>query len=158
MIPIIGNTTRIPANEIQKSGAYPVVTQESDNLIAGYTNNQDAITDLPLIVFGDHTCIFKYIDFEFVRGADGTQLIKVDNTKVNTKFLCEYLKTVELTNAQKYERHYKYLKEIMIPNVPLNIQQQIVSQITSYEAEIEKARAIMATCHDRKQAVLNKYL
>ena len=139
-------------------GSIPVVTQESDNLIAGYTNNENTITDLPLIVFGDHTCTFKYVDFEFVRGADGTQLIKVDKNKMDLKFLCEYLKTIKIANAQKYERHFKYLKDVLVPNVPLAVQQQAVAQITSYEAEIAKARTIMDTCQSRKQAVLDKYL
>lgn len=31
--------------------------------------------DKPVIVFGDHTRILKYIQFPFAKGADGTQLI-----------------------------------------------------------------------------------
>ncbi len=153
-----GNTTKIPANEIQAKGKYPVVTQESDNLIAGYTDIESVISDLPLIVFGDHTCALKYIDFEFVRGADGTQLIKVDENKIRTKFLCEYLKTVEITNAAKYERHFKYLKDITIPMISLQMQDQLLSTISTYESKIAEARAVMDTCASRKQAILDKYL
>ena len=139
-------------------GKYPVVTQESDNLIAGYTDIDNAINDLPLIVFGDHTCALKYVDFEFVRGADGTQLIKVDESKIRTKFLCEYLKTIEITNASKYERHFKYLKDITIPMISLQMQDQLLSAINTYESKIAEARTLMSTCQARKQAILDKYL
>lgn len=73
---INGNTTKIQKEEILKTGKYPVITQEQEKVISGYTNNENKITDLPLVVFGDHSCTLKYIDFEFIRGADGTQLLK----------------------------------------------------------------------------------
>ena len=62
-----------------------MVTQEQGSLISGYTNNKNSITDLPIIVFGDHSCTFKFIDFPFVRGADGTQLLKINTNLLSIK-------------------------------------------------------------------------
>lgn len=140
-----------------KSGEIPVITQESDRMVAGYTSGQEAITDLPLIVFGDHTCAFKYVDFPFVRGADGTQLLKTDESKVLMRYLCGYLQTRELVNAGKYERHFKYLKQMKIPVPPLEEQKRIVEELSGYESEIAKAQAIMASAPARKQEILRKY-
>ena len=57
-------------------GRLPVVDQGQD-LIAGFVDDDDLRFrgHLPVIVFGDHTRIFKYVDFPFVAGADGTRLI-----------------------------------------------------------------------------------
>ncbi len=111
--PIEGNTTKIAEDEILIKGKYPVITQETTRHISGYSNNPNAITDLPLIVFGDHSLSFKYIDFEFLRGADGTQIMKFENEKL-TKYIYQ-LSSIFKIISPKYERHYKYLKEMKIP-------------------------------------------
>lgn len=141
LFPIDGNTTKIEKNEIKEEGKYPVITQETENFISGYTDNENAITDLPLIVFGDHSCTLKYVDFPFVRGADGTQLLKTNQEKVLTKYLYYFLQNVEIENSGKYERHFKYLKEQQIP-IPENIeiQQQIVSECEKNDEEFANAQ------------------
>lgn len=58
---IEGHQTKIAKDEILKHGKYPVISQESDIYISGYTNNENAISDLPLIVFGDHSCTFTSV-------------------------------------------------------------------------------------------------
>lgn len=149
--------TKIPENQILEKGSVPVVTQESDRLIAGFSNSTAVITDLPIIVFGDHTCAFKYVDFPFVRGADGTQLIKTDENVVLMRFLCGYLQTQEIENSGRYERHFKYLKQMNIPVPPLAEQKKIVAKVEGYEAEIAKARAVMVAASAKKQAILKSY-
>ena len=108
--------------------------------------------------FGDHSCTFKYVDFPFVRGADGTQLLKVDSEIVIPKFLYEYLLTIQLENAGKYERHYKYLKRVKVPIPSITEQQQAVSEIEAYEQKIAEAKAVMAGCAERKKQILEKWL
>ena len=154
---IIGATSKVPTDKIFTSGDYPVITQEVDSFIVGYTSNIDPITDVPLIVFGDHSCTFKYVDFPFVRGADGTQLLK-PNKSVDTKFLYYYLQHVKITNADRYERHYKYLKDIIIPSIDIEQQRQIVAKIGEYEKAIAAAKATMDTCVTRKAEIVQKYL
>lgn len=158
LLPIWGNQTKIPQDEIELNGKYPVVTQEAENEIAGYTNIDAPITDLPLVVFGDHSCTFKYIDYEFVRGADGTQLMKFNTEIVIPKYMYFLLRQTDIPNSGKYERHYKYLKELEVIIPSLAEQQSIVAQVEQYEAEIRKAQAIMDGCAARKKAILDKYL
>ena len=135
LMDISGNKTKIEQNEILSEGKYPVITQETDKIISGYTNNPNYISDLPVIVFGDHSCTFKYIDFPFIRGADGTQLLKVNEEEIVAKFLYYYLSSIRIENADKYERHFKYLKTTKIPIPPLGIQQQIVSECEKFDEE-----------------------
>ena len=59
---------------------------------------------------------------------------------------------------RSYRASLERVGNLILAIPPLSAQQQAVAQITSYEAEIAKARAIMDTCQSRKQAVLDKYL
>ena len=51
-------------------GLYPIIDQ-SFNFISGYSDNNglvyNASINKPVIVFGDHTCIVKFIDFNFIQ-------------------------------------------------------------------------------------------
>ncbi len=165
LLNINGNITKIEKKEILEQGDIPVITQEKI-FISGYSNHDKVIDDLPLILFGDHTCTFKYIDFPFVRGADGTQLLKIDDKKLLPKCFYYMCFLLEIPNKDKYERHFKYLKEIKIPLPPPEIQTKIVSEceaidqesqsaqqtITQAKAEIEsKVKAVIDAGHAEKK-------
>ena len=118
MLKKIPKTEQIKASEYMKSGSIPVIDQ-SKNFVAGYTNNQAALIEenLPIIVFGDHTRVLKYISFPFAKGADGTQLVLTNNIKRMPQALlyCSLI-NIDLSNYH-YARHFKYLKaeEILVP-------------------------------------------
>lgn len=158
LIDINGYKTKIDSGEIKTEGKYPVITQEKNILISGYTDNDACITDLPLIVFGDHSCSFKYVDFKFVRGADGTQLLKTNPRVVMPKYLYYYLLSIHIENEGRYERHFKYLKKTSIPKPPINIQKQIIAECDRIEVELIKANKVISECSIKKQAILDKYL
>ena len=140
LLHIDGPLTKIEKEKIRPEGDIPVVTQEAGNLIAGYTDNTEPIIDLPLIVFGDHSCTFKYVDFKFVRGADGTQLIKVDEEEILSEFLLYFLHAIQIENSDKYERHFKYLKNVQIPLPPISIQKRIVTECQNIDTEVLEAK------------------
>ena len=146
---IDGHATQIQENEILEEGETAVVTQEQDLLISGYTDEEEVITDLPLIVFGDHSCTFKYIDFPFIRGADGTQLLKVDKNEFIPKCFYYLVQLVEIPNRDRYERHFKYLKNLEIPLPPLEIQQQIVNECDAVDQETDQAHRTIAATKQR---------
>ena len=111
-------TNKINAKEYLNMGKIPVIDQ-STNLICGFTNDESSLIttkEKPAIVFGDHTRILKLINFDFARGADGTQILfsKIENMP---QFLLYYsLLKIDLSNYG-YARHFKFLKEqnILIP-------------------------------------------
>ena len=100
-------------------GKIPIIDQSRD-FIAGYTDDEETLVSLdkPIIVFGDHTRILKYIQFPFAKGADGTQLIvsKCENMPQSLLYLS--LLNIDLSNYH-YARHFKYLKaeEIIVPDI-----------------------------------------
>ena len=128
---INGSMAKIPESDILNTGKYPVYTQDiQQNCCAGFSNNINPITDVPVILFGDHSCTVKFIDQPFFRGADGTVLLK-PKKKYSPKYyfyVIEYIVN-NFLDKTKYERHNKYLQELYIPIPPLDIQQQIISEM-----------------------------
>ena len=158
LIAVDGAASKVASKDVKSSGAIPVVSQEDGPVISGYVDDVTPITDLPVIVFGDHSCTFKYVDFPFVRGADGTQLLKFDGTRFDTKFLCHYLRGMELPNANSYERHMKYLKTLKIAVPPLAEQRRIVLEIEKCESKIAAAESRLANASADKSAILTGLL
>ena len=117
LIEKIPRTTQIMASEYGKEGPIPIIDQ-SREFIAGYKDNHASLVNVgkPVIVFGDHTRILKYIQFPFAKGADGTQLIVSNTDRMpQSLFYCS-LVGVDLSNYH-YARHFKYLKaeELLVP-------------------------------------------
>ena len=100
---------KLQSRDYLKGGKYPIVDQSQD-LICGWTNDESGvISDNPVIIFGDHTCVLKYIAFPFVQGADGVKIIKsVEGfwpLFVYQSFLANPI------NPNGYKRHFSDLKE-----------------------------------------------
>lgn len=107
-------SVRIDSKSILKKGKYPVITQDNGDFIAGFTNEENPIEDTPLIIFGDHSCTLRYVDFSFFRGADGTQVMSFSQNL--TIYIYSFLQKVinQITGYGKYERHFKYLKDFKV--------------------------------------------
>ncbi len=131
--------TKIKKQDYLEKGTYKIIDQ-GQSFIAGFTNDSDCVNnfDGEVIIFGDHTRIFKFINFPIAIGADGVKVLEVINKdEFDIKFLYFYLKSVKLHNAG-YSRHFKFLKEIKIPLLPLQNQQKIAQQLSQIEELINK--------------------
>lgn len=76
------------------------------------------IFNVPLIIFGDHSCTLRYIDFPFFRGADGTQIMYFGEYLTIYIYMFLQMVITQIPGYGKYERHYKYLKEFKAVNPP----------------------------------------
>lgn len=127
---------KIKRSAYQVYGRFPIVDQ-SQAAIAGYTDDESWLYTgkLPVVVFGDHTRVLKFVDFPFCVGADGTQLLRpVAGNDI--RYFYYALRNVDLANYG-YERHFKYLKEEEIEVLPLSVQQRIASILSAYDELIE---------------------
>ena len=117
--------TKIKTDEYSKTGRYAIIDQ-GQNDIAGYTNRTDgAYTDVPAIIFGDHTRVIKYVDQPFFLGADGVKLLKARNADSNYRYFYYALQSVQIPNTG-YNRHFKWLKEAKIRYPDAETQQRVV--------------------------------
>ena len=107
---------------------YPIISQE-EKFISGYCDDESMVChiDRPIVVFGDHTRVLKYIDFDFVVGADGVKVI-IPIKSVDSKFLLYFLQWYNIPNLG-YSRHYKLLKDVMVPIPNCTTQLSIVSEL-----------------------------
>lgn len=118
----------------------PIIDQ-STNLIVGYTD-EDELTyngKLPVIIFGDHTRNFKYIDFPFVQGADGIKVLYPDSEKVNPLFFYYLLNAIGVP-SRGYNRHFSLLSIQRYPFIDLIIQNDIISQIQTVRRNAQSDR------------------
>lgn len=122
---------KLTKNFYQTIGAIPIIDQGQDFII-GYTDNEEVIIDKGLyVIFGDHTEVFKYVDFPFAQGADGIKIIKTNPSVIVSKFLYYALNSYYIKTG-KYTRHFSFLKKTFIPIPPLAIQQEIVSILDKF--------------------------
>jgi len=113
-------TKRYETKEYLSQGKYPIIDQ-GDTYIVGYTNEDDnLLTRHPAVLFGDHSTKVKFLDFDFARGADGTQILYSSNDAVSQYYLYLAVRTLQIPNPG-YSRHFKYLKELPIVIPSLNI-------------------------------------
>ena len=118
---------QIKQSEIKDKGKYPVVSQ-SLLYIEGYSDIECALKcDSSYIVFGDHTRIVKFIDFDFIVGADG---VKIITSKINNKYAYFLLLYVsDKINNKGYSRHFSQIINYKYSLPPFAEQQRIVEKI-----------------------------
>lgn len=136
----VSNTAKIPKKKFLFEGSYPIVSQEA-SFVNGYWDNKDdlLIVDKPIVVFGDHTKVIKYVDFSFVRGADGVKVL-LPISQINSKFFSYQLRSIKLRDLG-YARHFRLLKEKSIQIPPVQEQEKIVEMLDKAFESIEKAKA-----------------
>ena len=143
----------------QTNGKFPVVDQGQD-MVTGFVDDDELQFpgQLPVIVFGDHTRIFKYVDFPFVPGADGTQIITPRPDRVDASFLYYALCNLPLTNLG-YSRHFKLLKEqtVCFPE-SLCEQRKIAAILSSVDDAIEKTQAVIDQVQVVKRGLMQELL
>lgn len=143
---------QVKTEEYNSGTKYPIVSQE-DKLISGYYDDESYVfhIDSPVVIFGDHTRVLKYIDFDFVVGADGVKIIS-PKQELDAKFLLYYLQWYKIPNLG-YSRHYKLLKEIQISIPPKSTQLSIVSELDKINELIRLKKEQLKDCDNLAQSI-----
>ena len=104
---------RIKQKDYLNEGPHPIIDQ-GQLLVSGYSDSEEGLfTDVPAIVFGDHTRCVKYIEEPFFAGADGVKILK-PALSGNDRYWYHALRSVRIENLG-YSRHFKLLKETSFP-------------------------------------------
>lgn len=130
----------VKSKDYLDEGLYPIVSQESD-LISGYSNDESLLYkhEKPIVIFGDHTKNIKYIDFDFIVGADGVHILSVKDN-ILPRFFYYELCSIKLRNLG-YARHYKLLKEKEIGYPEKAEQERIVALLDTEFEKIDQLKA-----------------
>ncbi len=153
-------TTKSPPKKLQSSeyldeGVFPIIDQ-SQSFYCGYTNDQQAIIneDLPLVIFGDHTCSLKMAREPFAQGADGIKILK-SKAFIDPEYLYQYL-TYNGVKQENYKRHYSKLKEKIVPYPEFESgeQQKIASCLSSLDELLAAHNDKLDALKDHKKGLL----
>jgi len=148
---------KIKQSEYKEKGPLPVIDQGQD-FIGGYTDKTDLkiLVKTPVIVFGDHTKVMKYVPFDFVAGADGVKVINPSKVFF-PKLLYYFMRALKLPE-KGYARHYQYLEKSIIPIPPLQEQYRISSKVEELfsflDAGVASLRVVQLQLKRYRQAVL----
>ncbi|MBP3670009.1 MAG: restriction endonuclease subunit S [Bacteroides sp.] len=145
-------TKKIANSEYLSQGLFPIISQE-DDVISGYWNNKEDVFSVtsPVVIFGDHTRVLKYVDFDFVLGADGVKIL-LPTKGLDAKFFMYYLNSCKIPSLG-YSRHYKLLKELKVPVPPLEEQSRIVEEFDQLSKIIEKKRQQLSELDNLAQSI-----
>ena len=150
--PISVNNKKIPTKDYLENGLLPVVDQ-SRSFISGYTDKLDSAIDPAedgVIVFGDHTRVFKRVNFPFAPGADG---IKVLRPRLTTSAYAYYACLSLRFPNKGYSRHYSFLSKCAFPVAPAREQERIVSKIDELFSRIQEGERAL----ERVQTLVERY-
>lgn len=152
-VSVVGKT-KIQSRDYKPSGRFPVIDQGQEQ-IAGWTDDENAVieTPLPLVVFGDHTRAFKFLDAPFARGADGTQLLR-PKAGIDPLFFFYACRAIDLP-ARGYNRHFTILKEKAL-SYPAGDDEQkaIAAVLRQTELVLAQQSALLETLQETKHAAM----
>lgn len=136
-----------------QNGAFPVYDQ-GQTAIAGYTNesSQTYLAEAPLILFGDHTRVFRLAHGRFARGADGVRLFSPSGD-FDASFLRQYFELHGLPDAG-YSRHYRFLKSISVWMPPLSLQRAFAERTGRLEGIATQLDAAAGKAEEMAAALL----
>lgn len=129
----------VKTKECSPQGKYPVIDQGMD-YISGYIDDSSKIIEIdePVMVFGDHTRIVKWVDFNFVPGADGTKILKA-LPSFYPRFAYHQLRFLEIPD-KGYSRHFKFLKDLDFLVPPFVEQKAIADIIDKLLIQVESTK------------------
>lgn len=145
---------QIKTTEFQFEGKYKVIDQGQDT-IAGYSDDESLLfTNIPIIVFGDHTTILKYIDFDFIVGADGTKLLKSKKDS-DLKYLF-YNLSFNNVKQDGYKRHFTSLNGIKMQIPSQQEQTKIASFLSVIDEKINRTENQIQKTQEWKKGLLQR--
>ena len=152
------NHKKLPKMQYSETGTFPVIDQ-GRKIVDGYCNEKGRVVDedLPLIVFGDHTRIFKFLNRPFVPGADGVKVLKA--LGVDDKWLYHIAHALDFPD-KGYARHFQHLKKARLlvpsPTEQLRIAAEIEEKLSVLEELDSTLDQQLVRANALRQSILKK--
>lgn len=146
---------QIQTKDYKKIGKYPIVDQGKAKIVAYSDCDEKVLRVSDVILFGDHTREVKYINFDFIVGADGVQLFR--SFSENNLFLYYFLSSQHIPNTG-YNRHFKFVESMLFPLPPLTEQEKIAEILSEADNEITLLEQKLESLKSQKRGLMQKLL
>lgn len=157
LVATVSPPKKLPTSQYLLEGRFPIVDQSPDDQ-CGWTNDVNALIEnsLPLIVFGDHTCILKLVNQPFAQGADGIRIFRPKRS-VSTEYLYQFLCSRPLV-MESYKRHFSILKDLQVfyPEDKEAEQQKIIECLSSLDGLITAEGRKLEALRDHKRGLMQQ--
>ncbi|MBR5824789.1 MAG: restriction endonuclease subunit S [Paludibacteraceae bacterium] len=158
LIKTISPPQKLPTSEYKLKGRFPIIDQ-SIKYVAGYSDEQTAVVhynESNCIVFGDHTCTLKLIDFPFIQGADGIKIFSSRHKCLLNEYLYQYILANPVL-SKAYKRHFSDLKEKKLL-YPTNIHEQrkIADCFLALDKYIDATKRKLELLKEHKNGLMQK--
>jgi hypothetical protein len=139
-------TEKLQRSDYLPEGRYPVVDQ-GQSVIAGYCDDDRYLcpSELPVVVFGDHTRAVKLVRNRFVVGADGAKVLAPE-PGVDAVYLSYLMRELPIPDLG-YSRHMREVKRLTFPIAPSAQQQKFAQRVVSIEMHCK--------AHDRSRLAID---
>ena len=128
---------KLKKSDYKIEGKIPIINQ-GEEYIAGYIDFNEYLPKEEYILFGDHSEIIKYVNFEFIQGADGLKILRTKN-QIKVKYIY-YCFNNFYKKENGYKRHWSNAKRTLIPIPPLEVQDEIVKILDDYTKSVEELK------------------
>lgn len=139
--PVSTTGKKVKTKDAQSSGSFPVIDQGA-LAQAGYLNDPALVVaasrSAPIVLFGDHTRVVKFITQDFIPGADGTKLMRAE-PGISARYLHYLLKAAEIPD-RGYGRHYQYLQAADLPVAPESEQRRIADKLDTVLVRVNRVK------------------
>lgn len=153
-------TTKIKRRDFLADGKFPIISQEAEFINGYWSESKDLFrVTTPVVIFGDHTKVLKYVDFDFVLGADGVKVLQPSKDWI-PRFFYYALKSLPL-DSKGYARHYSVLRsKVVWRPAKLEEQTSIATAFDQLNDECARLEDIynsnLASLAELKQTILQK--
>ncbi len=125
---VTAKSGKLQRAEYLQQGTVPIIDQ-GQKFVAGWSDDQELVTRVEdaVIVFGDHTRAVKYVDFDFIVGADGAKVLRPSGRYI-PRFFSALMENMPIPDLG-YSRHMREVKKLFFPVPPLVLQQEFAARM-----------------------------
>ena len=141
----------------QQSKQVQIITQGDDNGLMSITAKYFHPL-IPVVLFGDHTCNVKYIDFDCQIIGDGVKLLTWKDKNLCLRFLYYVIYNAAKKFPQGYARHLSTLKEAECFLPTNEIQLKIATTLSHLDTNISILNSLIFKYEAIKKSTVNLLL
>jgi type I restriction enzyme M protein len=138
--------TKYIVESVDYDDSYPTpVLTAGKTFLLGKTNEIEGIfkENLPVVIFDDFTTASKYVDFPFKVKSSAMKILHAKSDKILIRYAYFAIQNLDFPINEHKRYWISEYSKLCIPLPPLEVQQQVVTELDGYAAIISGAKQIV---------------